>query len=351
MIWYSHVNEDSTAERNYGHDFSTLFCVVGSGERVLALLDMPNLKQVYAVDTNIDALHLLKLKLVALVELEIQDYLGFIGAKKMTVDTRMTLFNNCLQKLDASSKLFWNSKRNLVKRGVLYVGHYECFISRIRPMLKFLLGLSFYKIFKNDYQNFPSLRWEMVKLFFSKKLVYKLFGNKDLSFVGEGTDVTLIPTAFQQLIDAKEMNNSFMAHLVFKGHLLDLPSEKLPASLNPEILRNVQNRLRNKQIQIKFQHNDILKILKKCTTNFKNDNIFYSMSDILSFEKPEYVISYLKTLSVCKTNCVSLVIRSYLKNHLNNIQIQEIKAIGFTLENITYLDKTNMYKIHLIKKK
>jgi len=351
MIWYSHVNEDSIAERNYAHDFSTLFCVVGSGERVLALLDMPNLKQVYAVDTNIDALHLLKLKLVALTELEIQDYLGFIGANKMAIGTRMILFDACLQKLDPSSKLFWNSKRNLVKRGILFVGHYEHFLSRIRPLLKFLLGLSFYKIFRDDYQNFPSLRWGLVKFFFSNKLVYKLMGNKDLSFVGEGTDVTLVPTAFQQLIDANEVNNSFMVHLVFKGHLHDLPSDILPPSLNPEVLRNVQDRLRNKQIQIKYKHNDILKILKKWTINFKDDNIFCSISDILSFEKPEYVIGCLKTLSLCKPQSVAFVIRSYLKNHLNSAQIQEIKSLGFTVENITYLDKTNMYKVHLIKKK
>ena len=349
MIWYSHVNEDSSAERNFNQDFSTLFCIAGSGERLIALLDNHNLKQVYAIDTNLDALQLLKLKLAALNVLNVDNYLGFIGAEKITIYERMMFFNRCLQTMDSSSKLYWDEKRNLVKKGILFIGQYELFLDKIRPFLKVLLGGSFYKIFDNDYESFPFVRWKIVKFFFSNKLVFKLFGNQDISFVGDQADISLVSKSFQKLIDEREMNNSFMAHLVFKGHLQDVPLASLPASLDPNVLKTVQKRLRNKECKIKFEHNNILNVFEKYNLNLKDEKIFCSMSDILSFEKPEYIINCIKNLSVINNSIIVIVIRSYLSNHLNNDHIQKINELGFTVGNITHLDRTNMYKVYIAR--
>lgn len=349
MIWYSHVNEDSSAERNFNQDIGMLFCIVGSGERLIALLDNHSLKQVYAVDTNLDAIQLLKLKLAALNVLHIHDYFGFIGAIKCTIDERMIFLDRCLQEMDNSSKLYWNEKREIVKKGILFIGQYEVFLTKIRPFLKVLLGKSFYKIFNHDYKRFPFIRWKIVQFFFSNKLTFKLFGNKDISFVGAHADVSLISKSFQALIDQKVMNNSFMAHLVFKGHLQDMPKDSLPASLDPNVLKRVQDRLRNREIHITFEHDTILKVFEKYHLKLKGQKIFCSMSDILSFEKPEYIIQCIKRLAFIETSSIAFVIRSFLRNHLEKIHIQKIRKLGFTVENISHLDRSNMYKVYIVK--
>ena len=350
MIWYSHVNEDSSVERKFSQDYETLFCVVGSGERVIALLDNQQIQQVYAVDTNLDAIQLLKLKLQALTVLDVNDYLGFIGSKKMGVDERIICFKNCLKELDSSSKRYWDRKGALIEKGILYAGQYEVFLAKIRPFLKVLLGTSFYKIFDNDYTYFPSIRWRLVRFFFSIKIVFKLFGNKDVSFVGNQADVSLISTSFQELIDRKEMKGSFMAHLVFKGHLEEMSKDSVPPSLNPEILKSIQKRLRNKEVEISYEHESILNVLKKYKLKLKAQKICCSMSDILSFEKPEYVLQCIKSLAFIENASIVFVIRSFLRNHIENIHIKQIVKLGFTFESFTQSETSNMYKVYIAHK-
>lgn len=350
MIWYSHVNEDSRPELSYCKGFQTLISVVGSGERVIALLNNSELKRIYVVDVNTEAIELLKLKLTALTELSIQDYLGFIGAKEMESDIRLNFLKVCLYKMDASSGLFWNQKLDFVGKGILFMGHFELFLSRIRPLLKLFLGVSFFKVFQNDYQNFPSLRWKIIKILFSNKLVYKIFGNKDISFIGGNADISIISNGIQELIDAGKLHHSFMAHLIFKGSLNEMEPSLLPPSQDPEILRNIQNRLRNKEFHITFENNDILNLLKEISPGVYKSKVFISMSDILSFETPEYIMNCVRVLSNYKNCAAAFVIRSYLKNHLNANDIFKIREMGYSVEDITNLDETKMYKVNLIRK-
>lgn len=350
MIWYSHVNEDSGPELSYCNEYQTLISVVGSGERVIALLNNPNLKKIYVVDVNTEAIELLKLKLTALTELDIQDYLGFIGAIKIKTKKRLNFLKVCLNKMDGTSNLFWNQKLDFVGKGILFMGHFEQFLSRIRPLLRLFLGLSFFKAFQNDYRNFPSFRWKIIKILFSNKLAYKIFGNKDPSFIGEDADISIISNGFQELIDSEKLNNSFMAHLIFRGSLDKMKPPLLPPSQDPAILKNIQDRLKNKEFEILFDHNDILKFLKEFSPNLCRSKVFISMSDILSFENPEYVVNCVKTLSNYKNCNAALVIRSYLKNHLKRNDIAKIREMGYVVEDISNMDQTKMYNVNLIRK-
>jgi len=64
MLFYSHVNEDNTIERQLLQNSGCRHAVAiaGSGERVIALMDHESCKKITAVDFNKDALFLLQLK-------------------------------------------------------------------------------------------------------------------------------------------------------------------------------------------------------------------------------------------------------------------------------------------------
>ena len=81
MLYYSHVNEDNNIEREivFHNKPSTIFCISGSGERLISLLDTPGLKKVVAIDFNPEAQFLLNLKLTAIQNLSVNSYLDFIG--------------------------------------------------------------------------------------------------------------------------------------------------------------------------------------------------------------------------------------------------------------------------------
>jgi S-adenosylmethionine:diacylglycerol 3-amino-3-carboxypropyl transferase len=350
MIWYSHVNEDSSPEIIYSKGHSSIIAVIGSGERLIALLNNTDLKDVFAVDTNADAIELLKLKLVALTELDVEHYLKFIGAKKMSSNERMNCFIQFRDKLETSSKRFWDNHHHFIKMGILHIGQYEQFLSKVRPILKWFLGASFLNIFNIDYDGFSKFKWKIVKSLFSKKISYKLFGNKDPAFVGKGVDLSIITNGFQELIDKKEFHKSFMAYLVFLGSLKQMSLEFLPASLNLETLKKIQDKLRNKAFKIQFINNGVLNFLEE--KNFKtfNSNIFLSMSDILSFHNTDYAIKCIEAMHTDKEYNRRFVVRSYLRNHLDDHAISKIKALGYKVENISNLDSTKMYKVHLVEK-
>ncbi|TWO33265.1 DUF3419 family protein [Seonamhaeicola sediminis] len=350
MIWYSHVNEDSLPEIVCSTGYNSVIAVAGSGERLIALLDNANLEQLFVVDTNMSAIELLKLKLVALSELDVEDYLRFIGAEEMSSRERMRCFIKLQNKLESSTIIYWSKNHHFIKKGILYIGQYEQFLSKARPLLKWFLGPSFMKVFNNDYNSFSKFRWKIVKSVFSKKVSYLLLGNKDPAFIGKGVDTSLITNGFQELIDKKEFHKSFMAHLVFLGSLKQMDIEFLPASQNRKILKKIQAKLKNREIKIQFINNDALSFLEDNTSTTFNFNVFLSMSDILSFHKTDYVIKCIKALKVSNKCKCAFVFRSYLRNHIDTDIIKKITALGYKIKDVSNMESTKMYKVHLVEK-
>ena len=350
MIWYSHVNEDSSPEIDYSKGYNSVVAVIGSGERLIALLDSTDLKQVFAVDTNSNAIELLKLKLVALRELDVEDYLGFIGAIEMSSDDRMICYMKLQNKLEASTNNYWNKHQRFVKKGILNIGQYEQFLSKARPLFKVFLGASFLNIFNQDYNSYSKFRWKIVKYIFSKKISYILLSNKDPAFIGEGVDNTIVTNGFQELIDKKEFHKSFMAHLVFLGSLKKMDIEFLPASQNPKTLKKIQDRLRKKEIKIQFVNNDVLNFLESNDFKIFNSKVFLSMSDILSFHSTDYILKCINALRIHKDYKCAFVFRSYLRNHIDANIIAKISTLGYEVKDITNMDYTKMYKVHLLER-
>lgn len=339
MIYYSHVNEDNRVERELflGSEADLLVAVAGSGERVIALLDNDRCNQFHVVDVNKEALFLLQLKLAALEALPVEDYLQFTGHHENRPIARRYWFDMMKDQLEEESKAYWEQRIPLIENGILFAGHFEKFLRRVRPSTNFFLGKNFQTIFSGRKENFRSVKWNMMKRVFSWQWIYRAWGNKDGAFVGKGADTAHIPNALDQIIRNNEAPSCFMAHLIFKGHLRDMREEDLPPSLQKEVLEKIKYRLVSGDIHMYYHAHDILTYAR--THSHENNQVFYSLSDLLSFE--DY--SYLGELLAFLDNDGDMVVwRSFLKHREEK---QLLVPILDRLKDHSKAESTRMYKV------
>lgn len=352
MLFYTHVNEDSELERvtmaSIPHEH--LLCVAGSGERVIALLGCPGLQQVHVVDPNPEALYLLELKLAALEILDVESYLAFCGFWETTCQKRAAWFETLKPKLSPHCIGFWESHRVEIERGICNCGHLERFLARVRPLANWFLGKYFHVAFQQDFRTakgFPHVRWCILKWLFSKKWAYWFMGNRDDAFVGKGCQVSRIPQGLQTLLDENRLGKSFMAHLIFKGHLREMEPANLPPSLQPHLLLNVQKALQEKAFHIEYHGSGILEFLEKQPAE-KAKKAFCSFSDVMSFEPPRYLLDCIQIFS-SHYRKMALVARTFLKNELTPAFLEQVHSLGFTVSDLSASERTAMYHAYKIE--
>lgn len=352
MIYYSHINEDNRVERQLllSSGCTTVVAVAGSGERVLALLDNEACKKFYVVDVNEEALFLLQLKLAALETLSIDEYLKFCGLHPVQKVLRQQWFSQLKDKLTPSCKMYWEQHMQLVKNGILYTGHFEKFLQRVRPSVNFFLGKSFDLVLSGgspQAKTFPKRKWELLARLFSWKWIYTMWGNRDIAFVGKGADISYIPGSLDRIIYNGEAASCFMTHLIFKGHLREMNDADLPPSLQKEVLQRIKQRLASSAIKIRYYHGDILSF----TTSHESSTgqaVFYSASDILSFEN----YSYLYQLIDKATRPGNMIVwRTFLRNRSNNIHTTTLANKYKEVKDHTSSESTRMYQVFSIQQK
>lgn len=339
MIYYSHVNEDNRIERDLflASDADLLVAVAGSGERIIALMDNPRCKEFHAVDVNREALFLLQLKLAALETLSVEEYLQFIGHHDNRAIARKFWFDMMKDQLQEECLAYWEQRIKLIEQGILYAGHFEKFLNRVRPSTNYFLGNNFQKIFNGRNGDFRSIKWNILKRVFSWQWIYRAWGNKDKAFTGKGANTSHIPRALDHIIRNNEAPSSFMAHLIFKGHLRDMREEDLPPSLQKDILEKIKSRLVTGDINIYYHAQDILSYAR--THSHENSQVFYSLSDLLSFE--DY--TYLGELLAFLDNEEDMVVwRSFLKHREEKKQLEPLLN---RLKDHSEFESTRMYKV------
>ena len=167
MIYYSHVNEDNRVERELlaSTTCTAIVAVVGSGERMIALMDNTHCKDFYAVDVNEEALFLLQLKLIVLENFTIDEYWQFCGHHSTKKETRKQWFDQIKDKLIPSCKMYWEKNISSLEKGILNTGHFERFLQRVRPSVVFLFGKNFKTVLRGSYyqsKKFTIIRWKII---------------------------------------------------------------------------------------------------------------------------------------------------------------------------------------------
>lgn len=351
MIYYSHVNEDNRVERNLlrSANAASVVAVCGSGERVISLLDEESCNEYHIVDVNPEALFLLELKLKALEKLYVQEYLEFIGHLKVTREKRKAWFHRIKDLLSPACRIYWEKNIKKVETGVLYVGHFEKFLNRVRGPVNFFLGNGFQQTMQEgSVQNkFPQGKWNMICKLFSVRWMYKAYGNRDEAFTGHCAETNLIPAALTKTIRDKKAPSSFMMHLIFKGHLRDMEEKFLPPSLNRLVLSRVKQRLNEQSIQIHYQETDMLSCCKKLQST--SQPVFYSVSDLLSFVDHNYMNALLEVISKPGN---MIVWRAFLRNrNYQDKLLTRSLASEQEINSYSESESTGMYQVFALRNK
>ena len=344
MLYYTHVNEDSRLERKllWATDSNTVVAVAGSGERVLALLDNESVKQVHIVDVNEEALFLLQLKLSALKILDVDNYLRFCGHDQAASNERKNWFNNVKNDLSPACEKYWQTNIASIEKGIVHTGHFEKFLNRVRPSINLILGKSFNHGFASNGTSraFPRKRWHFLLRIFSFRFIYRFWGNKDIAFISPDAMVKQIPAALNELVEERTLQSCFMAHLIFKGHLSEMNLADIPPSLQKAVLEKVKSRILSSSLSIHYHHADVLDFIH-AHKGALEEPVFYSLSDILSFENGDYLKQASEQL---KTQQHTLVWRSFLRNRIEKDSIYDFLGHGPTQDH-SMEESTRMYQV------
>ncbi|HSU51901.1 MAG TPA: DUF3419 family protein [Segetibacter sp.] len=343
MLYYSHINEDNSIERTLLHTskYPTAVVVAGSGERVIALMDCVTCKRFAVIDINEEALFLLQLKLTVLANATVETYLQFIGHQATTEENRLSCFEAVKYLLPVDCQLYWEERKQIIAKGILYAGHFEKFLNRVRPVINGFLGPKFKYIFDRPLKNnaFLMCKWKVVAWMFSQRWIYKLFGNKDIAFTSKNGHPGNIPVALAKTIYSGKAYSSFIAHLIFKGHLNDMEEEHLPPSLQRKVLRRIQERLQAKDLVIDYYAKDLLAFAKAQSIT---GPAFYSLSDILSFQDQQYLNELLEKIAIPGS---IVIVRSFLRNRLTAIELNELATRYGKVVTHDEQESTGMYQV------
>jgi len=348
LIYYSHVNEDNKVEKDIMNNgvYKELFCVAGSGERLIALLNHNNLQYVRIIDNNQDALFLTELKLAALKVFSVTNYLEFIGFKDGH-SNRILEFEKLAFLLSPGCYKYWQNHLSLIKVGVLHCGQFEKFLKRIRPGLKIFLGNKFYKCFNTgnyEDQSFPQTRWNFMKWIFSKRWSYRLAGNTDSAFVSKTANQLIIPNGLNQTLKENAVDKNCMFHLIFKGNLLSMKEKNLPVSFQRKELEGIKMALEKKSFQMTFHNQDLLDFIKQFDFSNCNES-FFSISDILSFENKFYLSQFIGAVKTRSKNKSTVISRSFLNHRMNTDDLTQLKNNGISIKDHSHLEQTRMYQV------
>ncbi len=352
MIYYSHVNEDNRVERQLLQESmcDTVVGVAGSGERILALMDNIQSTEFHVVDVNEEALFLVELKLTALRYLSVEEYWTFCGHHPATKQQRKELFHLVKGQLSTSCKMYWEQNITLIEKGIVDAGHFERFLKRVRPIVNLMLGKNFLAVLSGASANskeFPNRRWKLTREMFSQRWIYKAWGNRDIAFVGKQAYIRHIPEALSSIIYKGEAPSSFIAHLIFKGHLRDMKEADMPPSLQKDVLSAIRRRLISDTIDIYYHHTDVLTFARNAQQSLPGP-AFYSLSDILSFESVGYLEKLVAEASLPGNR---IVWRTFLTNRFEAGGEIPMNKNHKELQDHTAGESTRMYQVFAMEKK
>jgi S-adenosylmethionine:diacylglycerol 3-amino-3-carboxypropyl transferase len=120
-----------------------VLCVASGGEIPLSLLCLQPGSRITAVDISGAQLLLARLKLCAAIQLPPPangEFLGFVRAEKKW--RREVYFDLIDRQLDQGDREFWRQHLDAIEAGIINRGRFELFISKLRPLLRSIIGKS-----------------------------------------------------------------------------------------------------------------------------------------------------------------------------------------------------------------
>lgn len=132
-IYFAQIREDSQVERMLLHEkpAENIVCIGSGGCTAFSLVDRA--KSVTVVDANPSQIHLIELKLVAAVALELAEYLEFVGEKPC--GSRLNVYQRLKTSLSPSAAAYWDQQPARISHGLNRSGATERFYAHFSNLL------------------------------------------------------------------------------------------------------------------------------------------------------------------------------------------------------------------------
>ena len=327
-----------------------VFSIASGGENVFAIISKTE-NDVFAIDYNPLQIFIAELKLIAIKNLDIEQYLKFIGIKKSK--NRKQVFNQLSSQLSEECKLYFQNEQKSIKKGIIHIGKFEKYLRIFSKFIIPILISSFTlkKAINSDnkkyqHKNYQKIwnnwRWRLIgELFFGKSVMQKMGRHKIMFKHNDRNNTGKI-----YLDRAEEFLKNGAIH---KNHYLDYIltgnfSENLHYYLQQEKFNNIK-----KKKNTYFSSTDILSFLKSKPDNSINK---YNLSDIfesLNIEETNIIFTeILRTATnnarlIFWNNLVERNIPNKLKsNFVNDIDLQKKLS---SLDKVFFYEKFYIYKI------
>lgn len=119
-----------------------VLCVASAGDVPLSLLAL-GADEVVGIDVDVHQLHLCELKLAAVVALEREEAIAFLGFAPATTGERARCLKRVAKQLPHAAAAFWERHRNAALSGAIFAGRYERYVRMLRLLVWPIAGRSF----------------------------------------------------------------------------------------------------------------------------------------------------------------------------------------------------------------
>jgi hypothetical protein len=109
------------------------------------------------------------------------------------------------------------------------------------------------------------------------------------------------------------------------------------------VIENIKNKLNLGQIKIDYVHMDLLRYVNLDQIQYP-ESVFYSISDILSFEDINYLKTFLNLLNDGGRSYI--VWRSFVRNIMTAEDVGDMQSNFGNIDEIHQYDSTGMYRIY-----
>jgi S-adenosylmethionine-diacylglycerol 3-amino-3-carboxypropyl transferase len=133
--------EDERSEaRALGLPGGRIFSVASAGDMALSLVAL-GAERVVAVDLDPAQLHLCRLKVAAVRQLEREEAVAFLGFTAASKSERRAWLERALRGLEPASRAFWQEHgARVLTHGAIWAGRYERFVGRLTRVVGPLFG-------------------------------------------------------------------------------------------------------------------------------------------------------------------------------------------------------------------
>jgi S-adenosylmethionine-diacylglycerol 3-amino-3-carboxypropyl transferase len=353
---YSLANEDTRLELHIveNHACKNLAIVGGSGSRAFPLAAAQSVETLAVLDVSNEQIHLCALRLAAIKNLELEDFLTIMGYPPQDPDTDYLLRRKLATALATSQEQkdwldFFGSQERW--QGIAYWGNWEKSFLKLSKLVRFFMGklcdgimdcesLDAQRIF---YREKFRKRWKFMVFILGNRAVFNalLYSGNFVKKNIKSTYVGHYMSAFDHLFEHGLARENFFLQLCLLGRIRY--SEGLPIEAEPQAFQRMKNNLSN--VECTLHRQSIFDYLRP----LENSVDFVSLSDVPSYLEAPLAETFLQAIRP-SLKCGGVVVVRYYLRIPNRLSTESYTDITARYSDEISNEKLQVYNIRVYEK-